>query len=62
VDRDGNRFSGLNREGAPTVVEATAFKNGVVIAQVNEIVDKVPRVDIPVDRSLPSVIYRSNSK
>ncbi|WP_457152897.1 malonate decarboxylase subunit alpha, partial [Mesorhizobium sp. P5_C1] len=32
------------------VVEATAFKNGVVIAQVNEIVDKIPRVDIPGDR------------
>ncbi|MBW4986155.1 malonate decarboxylase subunit alpha, partial [Mameliella sp. CS4] len=26
------------------------FKNGVVVAQVNEIVDTVPRVDIPGDR------------
>jgi hypothetical protein len=31
-------------------IEATAFKDGIVIAQVNEIVDKVPRVDIPGDR------------
>jgi malonate decarboxylase alpha subunit len=31
------------------VVEATAFKDGVVIAQVNEIVECVPRVDIPGD-------------
>ncbi|MGH6799009.1 MAG: malonate decarboxylase subunit alpha, partial [Roseiarcus sp.] len=37
-------------EDTPTVVEATAFKSGVVIAQVNAVVDKVPRVDIPGDR------------
>ncbi len=41
---------GPNTEDTPTVVEATAFKDGIVIAQVNEIVDKVPRVDIPGDR------------
>ncbi len=50
ADRDGNLYTGPNTEDTPTVVEATAFKNGVVIAQVNEIVDKVPRVDIPGDR------------
>ena len=50
ADRDGNLFTGPNTEDTPTVVEATTFKNGVVIAQVNEIVDKVPRVDIPGDR------------
>jgi malonate decarboxylase alpha subunit len=50
ADRDGNLYTGPNTEDTPTVVEATAFKNGVVIAQVNEIVDKVPRVDIPSDR------------
>jgi malonate decarboxylase alpha subunit len=50
ADRDGNLYTGPNTEDTPTVVEATAFKNGVVIAQVNEIVDKVPRVDIPADR------------
>ena len=50
ADREGNLYTGPNTEDTPTVVEATAFKDGVVIAQVNEIVDKVPRVDIPADR------------
>ncbi|GJD81214.1 malonate decarboxylase subunit alpha [Methylobacterium gregans] len=50
ADREGNLYTGPNTEDTPTVVEATAFKNGVVIAQVNAIVDKVPRVDIPGDR------------
>ncbi|MCJ2018761.1 MULTISPECIES: malonate decarboxylase subunit alpha [unclassified Methylobacterium] len=50
ADREGNLYTGPNTEDTPTVVEATAFKNGVVVAQVNEIVDKVPRVDIPGDR------------
>ncbi|GEP60085.1 malonate decarboxylase subunit alpha [Reyranella soli] len=50
ADRDGNLFTGPNTEDTPTVVEATAFHDGIVIAQVNEIVDKVPRVDIPGDR------------
>jgi malonate decarboxylase alpha subunit len=49
ADRNGNLYTGPNTEDTPTVVEATAFKDGVVIAQVNEIVDKVPRVDIPAD-------------
>ncbi|MER2267950.1 malonate decarboxylase subunit alpha [Methylobacterium oxalidis] len=50
ADRDGNLYTGPNTEDTPTVVEATAFKNGIVVAQVNEIVDRVPRVDIPGDR------------
>ncbi len=50
ADRDGNLYTGPNTEDTPTVVEATAFKDGVVIAQVSEILDKVPRVDIPGDR------------
>ena len=50
ADRDGNLYTGPNTEDTPTVVEATAFKDGIVIAQVNEIVDTVPRVDIPGDR------------
>ena len=39
ADRDGNLYTGPNTEDTPTLVEATAFKNGVVIAQVNEIVE-----------------------
>jgi malonate decarboxylase alpha subunit len=50
ADRDGNLYTGPNTEDTPTVVEATTFKDGVVIAQVNQIVDRVPRVDIPGDR------------
>ena len=50
ADRDGNLYTGPNTEDTPTVVEATAFKDGIVVAQVNEIVDQVPRVDIPADR------------
>src|ERR1700726_509920 len=50
ADRNGNLYTGPNTEDTPTAVEATAFKDGLVIAQVNEIVDKVPRVDIPGDR------------
>ena len=49
ADREGNLYTGPNTEDTPTVVEATGYGNGVVIAQVGEIVDKVPRVDIPGD-------------
>jgi malonate decarboxylase alpha subunit len=49
ADREGNLYTGPNTEDTPTVVEATAFKDGVVIAQVNQIVENVPRVDIPGD-------------
>lgn len=47
ADRDGNLYTGDNTEDTPVVVEATAFKSGIVIAQVNKIADKIPRVDIP---------------
>ena len=50
ADRDGNLYTGPNTEDTPTVVEATAFKNGIVVAQVGEVVERVPRVDIPGDR------------
>ncbi|MFJ7566267.1 malonate decarboxylase subunit alpha [Herminiimonas sp. NPDC097707] len=47
ADRQGNLYTGPNTEDTPAIVEATAFKNGIVIAQVNEIVDVLPRVDVP---------------
>ncbi len=47
ADAEGNLYTGPNTEDTPAIVEATAFKSGIVIAQVNEIVDKLPRVDIP---------------
>ena len=49
VDHDGNLYTGANTEETPAIVEAAAFKDGIVIVQANEIVDKVPRVDIPGD-------------
>ena len=49
ADKDGNLYTGPNTEETPTLVEATAFKSGIVIAQVDEVVDKLPRIDIPGD-------------
>lgn len=50
ADRNGNLYTGPSTEDTPSIVEATAFKNGIVIAQVNELVDNdsdLPRIDIP---------------
>ncbi|MCF6409609.1 malonate decarboxylase subunit alpha [Pseudalkalibacillus salsuginis] len=47
ADQEGNLYTGANTEETPTLVEAAAFKDGIVIAQVNELVDELPRVDIP---------------
>ena len=49
ADAHGNLYTGPNTEDTPAIVEATAFSGGIVIAQVNEIVDHLPRVDIPGD-------------
>jgi malonate decarboxylase alpha subunit len=45
ADRHGNLYTGPNTEDTPTIVEAAAFTGGVVVAQINEIVDHLPRVD-----------------
>jgi malonate decarboxylase alpha subunit len=50
ADRDGNLYTGANTEDTPTIAEAAAFHDGVVIVQADEIVDgsdDLPRVDIP---------------
>lgn len=47
ADTEGNLYTGPNTEETPTIVEATAFRDGIVIAQVNELTDELPRVDIP---------------
>lgn len=47
ADREGNLYTGYNTEETPTIVEAAAFKDGIVIVQVNEIIDVLPRTDIP---------------
>ena len=46
-DRHGNLYTGPNTEDTPTLVEATAFRDGIVIAQVNRLTNDLPRVDIP---------------
>jgi malonate decarboxylase alpha subunit len=50
ADRQGNLYTGPSTEDTPPIVEAAAFHDGIVIAQVNEIVEdasELPRVDIP---------------
>jgi malonate decarboxylase alpha subunit len=51
ADEYGNLYTGPNTEDTPTIAEATAFHDGVVIVQADEIVpaDRLPRVDIPGD-------------
>jgi malonate decarboxylase alpha subunit len=47
ADNDGNLYTGANTEETPLIAEATAFRDGVVVAQVNQIRKSIPRVDIP---------------
>ena len=47
ADKYGNIYTGANTEETPAIIEATAFKDGIVIVEVHEIVDELPRVDIP---------------
>ncbi|WP_353194021.1 malonate decarboxylase subunit alpha [Pusillimonas noertemannii] len=50
ADRQGNLYTGPSTEDTPALVEAAAFRNGIVIAQVNQVVDdpgELPRVDVP---------------
>ncbi|MDH2426100.1 malonate decarboxylase subunit alpha [Sphaerisporangium sp. TRM90804] len=57
ADRQANLYTGPGTEDTPTIAEAAAFHDGVVVVQVNELVDHVPRVDIPgdwVDLVVPS--------
>ncbi|HYA12905.1 MAG TPA: malonate decarboxylase subunit alpha [Syntrophales bacterium] len=57
ADKNGNLYTGPNTEDTPAIVEATRFKQGIVVAQVEKIVTKLPRVDIPggwVDFVIPT--------
>jgi malonate decarboxylase alpha subunit len=47
ADAEGNLYTGANTEESPVIAEAAAFRDGIVIAQVNSLQDKLPRVDIP---------------
>ncbi len=50
ADPDGNLYTGPNTEETPLLVEATCFKGGLVVAQVGEVVPRLPRIDIPADQ------------
>src|SRR3712207_4823185 len=43
ADAEGNLYTGSNTEDTPTIVEATAFRDGIVVVQVNELVEELPR-------------------
>src|SRR6202789_2653325 len=47
ADAEGNLYTGPNTEDTPVIVEAAAFHDAIVIAQVNQLVEHLPRVDIP---------------
>ncbi|MHA3056966.1 malonate decarboxylase subunit alpha [Acinetobacter sp. ANC 4641] len=50
ADRHGNIYTGASTEDSPALIEPAAFSDGIVIVQVNKLVDDVtdlPRVDIP---------------
>jgi malonate decarboxylase alpha subunit len=47
ADAEGNLFTGPNTEDTPVIVEAAAFHDAIVVVQVNQVVEKLPRVDIP---------------
>jgi malonate decarboxylase alpha subunit len=47
ADGEGNLYTGSGTEDTPVIVEAAAFHDAIVIVQVNQIVEKLPRVDIP---------------
>lgn len=48
ADRHGNLYTGPNTEDTPVIVEATAFRGGIVIASQRDR-RQPPRVDIPAD-------------
>lgn len=50
ADREGNVFLGANTEETPLLCEATHAGKGIVIMQVERVVDRLPRIDIPGDR------------
>ncbi|HEX7623286.1 MAG TPA: malonate decarboxylase subunit alpha [Anaeromyxobacteraceae bacterium] len=47
ADEAGNLYTGPNTEDTPAIVEAAAFRDGLVVAQVDRRLERLPRVDIP---------------
>ena len=50
ADAEGNLYTGYNTEETPLIVEATHARKGIVIAQVEKVVERVRRIDIPGDQ------------
>lgn len=50
ADRAGNVYLGTNTEETPLLAEAAHAAKGIVVVQVERVVDRLPRVDIPADR------------
>lgn len=49
ADEEGNLYTGASTEDTAVIAEATAFHEGIVIVQVNRMMKKLPRIDIPSD-------------
>jgi malonate decarboxylase alpha subunit len=49
ADADGNLYTGANTEETPLIVEAVKCRQGIVVAQVQQITERLPRVDIQAD-------------
>ncbi len=47
ADSAGNLYTGPNTEETPALIEAAAFRSGMVIVQANKLADQIRRVDIP---------------
>jgi malonate decarboxylase alpha subunit len=47
ADSEGSLYTGSETEDTPVIVEAAAFHDAIVVVQANQIVEKLPRVDIP---------------
>lgn len=49
ADARGNLYTGPNTEETPLIVEAVKCRHGIVVAQVEQVVEHLPRVDIASD-------------
>lgn len=50
ADEQGNLYTGANTEETPVICEATHAGHGIVIAEVERVVRRLPRVDVPADQ------------
>jgi len=49
ADAYGNLYTGPHTEETPLIVEAAKCRQGIVVAQVQQVVERLPRVDITAD-------------